>query len=207
METLTEFKKQLMFKDEELIETSFREADRITDLLNASLEKAEILLDEELDQRTTLDIMEQGFPKVLELLRAKFAFPNATDEFNLKSMGMEERFEETKRAMVNTVALYRARAFNSLDGSVELSGDGRTNIEEAGKLYTENEAQNDAFELSKAIARELNKVYEKGYVSSLDISQISRGIKIVKSITPGKGFEPNARAIKKIREDGGMSAY
>jgi predicted HNH restriction endonuclease len=108
--------------------------------------------------------------------------------------------EEAKKALSNSASLFKAYGFVIKNGKVVLTKEGDNKIQESGKIYTENEAQNDVFALSKELVSNLNKAMEMGLVASDETHNMNRMIRIAKR--EGSGFVPNHVTISSITENG-----
>lgn len=209
METIekTKFKPILIHTDKERIEQSIKSANNIADQLNEKLNLVEAFLGTPLSETDKLDILNKGTGSFMRLLRKQYQFPNATDEFNVTSMGKEKEFEPTKKALSNIVSLYAAYDFELTDGHVKLSNKGKQAIEKANKVFTTNEKQNEAYELALKVSENLNTAFNQGFIDKSDLHQIERGLKLAKLPTlGGDKISPNTRFISSIRKDGGVSS-
>ncbi|MRI02095.1 hypothetical protein GH721_16240 [Kriegella sp. EG-1] len=198
MKTSKNDKPVLMFTDNAKIETLYNSATGISDKLNHALIEAEQLLSTSFNDDEATEVLEKGFNHVMDLLRKQFQFPNATDEFNLTSMG--KSIDQAKKALSASGSNFNAYGFIVKDGKVILSEEGKNEIQESAKFYTENHCQNEAFELSKILARNLNLALTKGLIENGETDRMNNMLKIVKR--EGNGFTPNHTVINRITENG-----
>ena len=202
-----EFKPQLLYKDESRIKGSLKTADQNAEKLNEALEVATEFIGGDFTDKDKENILLGGFDKAMEMIRAKYQFPDADDEFNLKSMGKDA--EPVKKALLSSKSLYRGYEYGILNGKVVLTGNGKKNIEEGACTYTKNEAQNAAFDLAKRICKNLNEAMSYAFIDSSDQTPIAQGVKLAKYSTDTKNYVHNHNYIKSIDAFGGVrsSAY
>lgn len=203
MTELKEFKKELVFTDQKKIDNGFRSARELAASLNDGMAKAKALLGDDLSDEVLTEILENGNPHVMELLKAKFQFPDSDLEFNLKAMGASKKDEldASNRALSGCAAKFGAYCFIVKDCAVQLTKEGENAIQESGNFYTANDAQNTAFELSKRLVKELGEAYDMGYIDNTGLNQIERVTGLVKAVH-ATGFRVNHGYIKRIGENG-----
>ncbi len=197
-----EFKPQLLYKDESRIKEILKQSDDTSEKLNQALDVATNFIGGDLNDEDKENILLGGFDKAMEMIRAKYQFPDADDEFNLKSMGKDA--EPVELALRSSKSLYRGFEYDTLNGKVILSGNGKKNIEEGACTYTKNEAQNAAFDLAKRICKNLNEAMSYGFIDSSDQTPIAQGVKLTKYSTETKNYVPNVNFLKHIDPFGGI---
>lgn len=201
------FKPQLLYKDESRIEGSLKNANQNAEKLNEALEVSTEFIGGDFTDEDKENILLGGFNKAMELIREKYQFPNADDDFNLKSMGKDP--EPVKLALRSSNSLYRGFEYGILNGKVVLTGNGKKTIEEGACTYTKNDAQNSAFDLAKRVCKNLNEAMSYGFIDSSDQTPIAQGVKLAKYSTDTKNYVPNVNFLKNIDPFGGVrsSAY
>jgi len=202
MTTDKEFKPQLLYKDESRIKEILKQSDDTSEKLNQALDVATNFIGGDLNDEDKENILLGGFDKAMEMIRAKYQFPDADDDFNLKSMGKDT--EPVKKALMSSKSLYRGFEYGTLNGKVTLSGNGKKNIEEGECTYTKNEAQNAAFDLAKRICKNLNEAMSSNFISASEQTPIAQGVKLAKYSNKTKNYVPNVSFLKDIDPFGGI---
>lgn len=192
-----------MYKDDGRVLKSYSEAQRLSELLNEGIHKAEILLGKELADHEATEILNGGFPKVMEMLKQQFQFPDSTDEFNLAALGKDKKteLETAKKALAGCTSRFRAYGYEFRNGTVQLTKEGDNAIHEKAKTRTMNHHQDEAFELAKRMVADLNTAFEMGFISIRDANQLERFNRLVKAVH-GKGFRVDHRFVSRISENG-----
>lgn len=207
METITKekFKPILIYTDVERLEAVFNAAKNTANQLNEKLITVENYLGSSLSDTDKLEILEKGEAPFMRLLRLQFKFPNATDLFNVTSLGKENDFEPTKAVLGNIVPLFKSYKFTLVNGAVVLSEEGTKTIEAKQKFFTENDKQNEVYEYAFDLCEKLNLADEKGYIQKSNMHQIATNIDLVKIPVYGEQiFIVNHKAILSYRQDGSI---
>lgn len=205
METITkqEFKPVLIYTDVERLEAVLNAAKKTANQLNEKLITIENYLDISLSDADKLEILQEGKEPFMRLLRLQFKFPNATDLFNVTSLGKENDFESTKAVLGNIVPFFNSYKFELVNGAVVLSEEGTKTIEAEQKFFTENEKQNEVYEYAFDLCEKLNLAKEKDYIQNSNMHQIATNIDLIKIPVYGEQiFVVNHKAILSYRQDG-----
>jgi len=197
-----QFEPILLEKNEERIESGIKAALENAEKLNESLSTAMDFVDGPLTDEEKEELLQGGFKQAMEIMRGKYQFPKADDDFNLKSMGKDPL--PTKKALVSSNALFKGYKYQVNNGNVVLTDEGRNEIVESLTVYTKNQKQNDVYQLAVDICEKINDAYEQGFVNNFDQTPISTGLKFVRFGRGERPFEPHPNYIQKIGNDGNI---
>jgi len=206
MDTLTKpktsFKAILLAKDEERMAQIIKDHKKTAEKLNEALGVALAFIEKDIDDQAKEDLLMGGFPKAMAMIRLDFQFPKADDAFNLKSMGKDPAPVET--ALESVPAWYSKEIFQVSEGTVELAEGLTTKVDQECSTYTQNDKQNELYEIASGVCENLNKANASGFIGRLDTGDIERGLKLVRWDSIEQKFYPNPSFIKKIGPDGGI---
>ncbi|WP_417873883.1 hypothetical protein [Xanthomarina gelatinilytica] len=199
------FEPILLEKNEERIESGLKAALENAKKLNESLDTAMEFVDGPLTDQEKEDLLQGGFSKAMEIIRGKYQFPKADDDFNLKSMGKDPL--PAKNALVSSNALFKGYKYKVENGKVTLTEEGRNEIIESLTVYTKNIKQNEAFKVATDICDKINDAYEQGFVDNFDQTPISKGLKFVRFGRGERPFEPDPNYIRRVSSTGGIDSF
>lgn len=205
MTEVKEFTPVLMYVDHEKIDVLMKSAKETEERINNGLSQLETFLGNEIDDQERLSLLKNGGAYLHQKIKEQFQFPNASDQFNLESMGKVEEYEQMKKVLSNIWAAFQSFNFAVEDGKVFLSEEGKEAIITKNTHSTQNDAQTQAFKLAEKLSKDLNKAVEKNWIGNFEVEQVKRGILIIN--TQGKNFVPNYRKISVMRSDGSVSMY
>lgn len=167
--------------------------------INKSLATMETLLGKELDDQEKLTLLQNSVPNLHLKMKEQFQFPNASDQFNLESMGKVEEYGMARKVMSNIFAAFQSHDFEIKEGIVNLSPRGKEAIIEKNTHRTENDAQTEALELAEKLVKDLNKAREKEWIDRYNVNQVKKAINIINKA--GGKFVPHYSNISLIRFD------
>lgn len=193
MATSREFRKQFVFRDNDSITESYNRFYRNNlTTINEVLPKVENVLNRALTDTEKIDIAVNKAEGLLKLYRPKFPFPNADDELNLRTLGVD--LSSIIRTLNGMPTLPNDLEVDN--GQIVLSKQFHIELIESATQYTQNENQNEAFALANKIIKLLEKADQIGHLSTLNKGAISRIIPII-DFEGGK-LVPNRHAIRVI---------
>ena len=189
MDTLTKsksgFKAILLAKNED------RKINRINDHKATALKLKE-------------DLLMGGFLKAMAMIRPDFQFPKADDTFNLKSMGKDPA--PVQEALKSVPAWYSKVHYQVKDGRVELAEGLIDLVDHECSTYTQNDKQNELYEIASGVCDNLNKAHKAGFIGRLDTGGIERSVTMVRWNAASQSFFPNPQHIRQIGADGGIKS-
>ncbi len=147
---MTEFKKQLLYTDE--AKQRRLTQDYITNIekVNKYISEVEHLLKKTLTKTEIKAILKNPIEhsnSVKETIKKGFQFPNASMQFNLDAQGLS--FDKLNSLVADIPK--EGLKYVSDEGKVLPEPKQLKFIEDASKIYTQNEKQNSAFEIAKTL--------------------------------------------------------
>ena len=206
MDTLTKsktsFKAILLAKDEDRMAQIIKGHKKTAEKLNGALDVALAFIEKDIDDQAKEDLLMGGFPKAMAMIRPDFQFPKADDAFNLKSMGKAPA--PVQEALKSVPAWYSKDFFQVKEGRVLLAEGLADLVDQQCSTYTQNDKQNELYDIALGVCDNLNKANQSGFIGRLDTGDIERGLKLVRWDSIEQKFYPNPSFIKKIGPDGGI---
>ncbi|MEH6764136.1 MAG: hypothetical protein V7655_06525 [Aequorivita antarctica] len=196
MKNANKFEPILLHTNENGITSAIKNAEGLASNWNNVLKEAEKLLKKKLTDEGKIEILEDRMDEVMAQLRSGFQFKNASDDFNIQSLGIDltpikEAFKRCKGKFDNNILEVK-------DGLVSISKEGRTQIENSGRVYTKSIRQNDVYQMAKKLSENLNEALEKKIIHKLDKPNLERTFRIITQPMGANGFAPDFEVISRI---------
>lgn len=190
-----EFEKKFIYRDDEQVNKSIENHKKVIESVNLMFPRVEKAIGRLMtdDEKLRLDKDRGNF--VMSVLRERFPFPNADDEFNMQALGINVR------DLLNDLnTLPSIWVDVKLDnGKLEITEATILNIKEAATQYTKNEKQNEALGIAEKIKGALNEALERGYIHKFGgTSAISNVTTLVHSPIGATDFQINRHEINRI---------
>lgn len=171
------------------------------DEINEALKAVDEFFDEKPTEEQRMEILEKGEDYVMEKLKAKFPFPNATDQFNFEAMGIDP--SNVRKALRQVPTKYKFLNYGKLNGVwVEITDEGHEAIKSRYKIEANTDRQKEALEFAQELSALFNKYrwipsklgfHNANFEGREKVSKVLKVIKI-----NDDGFFPSATGIKSL---------
>ncbi|MDF0706611.1 hypothetical protein [Flagellimonas okinawensis] len=169
--------------------------------INEAFQAVDDFFGEKPTEKQRREILEKGYDFVLEKLKAKFPFPNATKEFNYEAMGVDPSPLES----LLTVASKRHKflEYSALNGAwFEITEKGHQAIKSKHAIIANTDKQKEALKFAEELSELFNKyrwIPSKLGFHNANFEGKERVSKILKVVNvTDKGFSPSATGIKNL---------
>lgn len=196
MKTTNNFQPILMHTHNTAIASTTKNAEGLASNWNNALKEAEELLKKKLNDEEKIEILEDRMDEIMAQLRSGFQFKNASDDFNMQSMGID--LTPIKEAFMQCKGKFDNNVLELKDSLVMISEEGKAQIENSGRVYTKSIRQNDVYQMAKKLSENLNEALEKNVISRLDKPSLEQTFKIVTQPMGANGFVPDFEVISRM---------
>lgn len=167
--------------------------------INEAFEAVDEFFDEKPTEGQRKELLEKEYDYVLEKVKAKFPFPNATEQFNFEAMGVDPT--PLKGVLSGISKKYKFLEYAALEGVwVGITSEGHKAIKSKYEIVASTDKQKEVYEFAKELCELFNK--HRWISSNLGFhnanfegkERVSKILKVV-NVTD-KGFSPSASGIK-----------
>lgn len=169
--------------------------------INKAFEAVDEFLGEKPTEKQRKEILEKGYDFILDKIRAKFPFPNATDEFNYEAMGVDPT--PLKDVLYGIPNRHKSLEYADLNGIwVEITSEGHKAIKSKYEIVANTDKQREALEFAQELSELLNKyrwIPSKLGFHNANFDGRERVAKILKVVNiSDSGFSPSPSGIKNL---------
>ncbi|MGN7514490.1 MAG: hypothetical protein ACTHOM_08950 [Allomuricauda sp.] len=169
--------------------------------INEAFQAVDDFFGEEPTEKQRREILEKGYDYVLDKLKAKFPFPNATIEFNYEAMGVDPSPLENE--LFKIPRIHRSLEYSALNGVwFEITEEGHEAIKSKYAITANTDKQKEALKFAEELSELFNKyrwIPSKLGFHNANFEGKDRVSKILKVVNvTDKGFSPSATGIKNL---------
>ena len=169
--------------------------------INEAFQAVDDFFGEKPTEKQRKEILEKGEEYVMERLRAKFPFPNATEQFNFEAMGIDP--SNVRKAIRLIPSKYKFLNYGKLKGVwVEITEEGHEAIKSKYAITANTDKQKEALKFAEELSELFNKyrwIPSKLGFHNANFEGKDRVSKILKVVNvTDKGFSPSATGIKNL---------
>jgi hypothetical protein len=174
MTKVKEFKKVLLYKNEEGIKATIKQMEDGKEVLNLFILSTERVMKTKFDDDQKIQLKDNAIEFIKETLKNKFPFKEADEKFNLDAMGMNEIENSYHSYKVNSGKWRSFNYFLNEKGLFELEEKENEKTSETFSYYTENQKQNDVFEVANDLVKLFDKAENLGMICKFSRQHINR---------------------------------
>lgn len=190
-----DFQPILMHTNNAAISSTLKNAEGLAAKWNNAIEATGKLLKKELSNEDKAEILKNRLDAVMAQLRDGFQFKNASDDFNIQSLGIN--LNPVKEAF-RQLGKFDSDILELENGFVRISEKGKNRIAQSACLYTKTEKQNEVYKMAQRLSANLNEALEKNIISKLDRPGLEQTFKIITQPMGADGFEPDFTVIARM---------